>query len=188
MHLAESNDEMQLLENHQGPFRELLEQLGLWTDENFSTCSCPGDFLELLSNASRALIVHGNYLNRDDLHRIRTQSNVLKLVYCPRTHNFFGHEQYPLEWIRQLGIELALGTDSRASNPDLSIWNEMEFLLENQSEFSPLEILRLGTLNGAKALGLEDSLGTLQPGKLARLFVAPLAGESHLGRAIIESA
>ena len=72
------------------------------------------------------------------------------------------------------GIPLALGTDSRASNPDLNLLAEMRFLLGRLSSHSPQQVLEMGTSNGARALGRHHDMGILQPGMLANLAVVRL--------------
>lgn len=170
MHLAETREELELLANHSGPFFDLLNRIGVWEKENLANLSRPLDYLQRLSFANRALVVHGNYLNEEELQFISENRNHLHLVYCPRTHAFFKHNRYPLKEIIKLGIPLAIGTDSRASNPDLSIWEELQHIALNFPEISPIEILKMGTINGAKALGLEKNLGSIEVGKRAAFF------------------
>ena len=69
---------------------------------------------------------------------------------------------------------VAIGTDGRCSNPDLSVWNELLFLSGRFPECDPEILLRMGTLNGARALGLETELGTLETGKTARAAIVRL--------------
>ncbi len=73
----------------------------------------------------------------------------------------------------EAGVSLALGTDSRASNPDLGILAEMQFVASTY-DLARETVLRLGTLGGARALGLDRELGTLTEGKLASLAVVGL--------------
>jgi imidazolonepropionase-like amidohydrolase len=72
------------------------------------------------------------------------------------------------------GVNVALGTDSRASNPDLSILSEMRFASTQHSTFSPATLLRMVTANAAKSLGREAEIGTLTPGKFADLAIVSL--------------
>jgi aminodeoxyfutalosine deaminase len=71
---------------------------------------------------------------------------------------------------------VALGTDSRASNPDLNLWEEMRFVAGQHPAVSPAEILAMGTASGAKALGLTDR-GTLEVGKRADLAIIALGND-----------
>ena len=68
-------------------------------------------------------------------------------------------------------INVAVGTDSRASNPNLNLFEELRFIRTQYSNLDSLQILRLGTLNGAEALGIADRYGTIERGKSSRLAV-----------------
>jgi cytosine/adenosine deaminase-related metal-dependent hydrolase len=65
------------------------------------------------------------------------------------------------------GVNVALGTDSRASSPDLSVLAEMRFIHRHYSDVSPADIVRLGTINGARSLGVQDQFGSLVVGNRA---------------------
>ncbi|MDB5388137.1 MAG: Aminodeoxyfutalosine deaminase [Planctomycetaceae bacterium] len=121
-------------------------------------------------------MIHGNYLSDDELGWLRNVRSV-SVVYCPRTHAFFGHAAHPWLKMLDLGINVAIGTDSRGSNPDLSVWEELRFLRSHFPRVDPAQILQLGTLSGAMALGLDDQIGTLEAGKRATLAVIDF-GES----------
>ena len=73
-----------------------------------------------------------------------------------------------------LGAAVALGTDSRASNPDLSMLAEMRHVARTFPEIAPADVLGLGTAAGAHALGRDTDVGTLEAGKLANLAVVEL--------------
>jgi len=66
------------------------------------------------------------------------------------------------------GVQVLLGTDSLASVPNLNLLEEMQFALQQHPTVSPEVIYRLGTLDGAMALGLPKGFGTIQPGSPAR--------------------
>ena len=65
------------------------------------------------------------------------------------------------------GISLILGTDSLASNPNLSLWEEMRLLAEDHSDLEPIDIIKMATINGAKFMGISDEYGSLDPGRSA---------------------
>jgi 5-methylthioadenosine/S-adenosylhomocysteine deaminase len=69
----------------------------------------------------------------------------------------------------QAGINLAIGTDSLASNIDLDLWEEMRFAYL-VSRLPARKLIEMATLNGARALGLERITGSLEPGKAADLI------------------
>lgn len=165
VHLAETAAEVELLATGTGEFQEFLESLGLWRPELFGGRR-PRDWLHELTELPRALVVHGNFLTLEEL-ALLAQSPHVTLVYCPRTHAAFGHPPHPWQTLLELGGSVALGTDSRASNPDLSLWRELQFLAERHPELSHQRLLQLGTLHGARALGRRADCGSLTPGKRA---------------------
>jgi cytosine/adenosine deaminase-related metal-dependent hydrolase len=120
--------------------------------------------LEHLALAPRALIIHGNYLSRPHWQQLAKYRERLSVVYCPRTHHYFGHPRYPLVEMLAEGVRVAIGTDSRASNPDLDVLEELRFIRRGFPELEPAEILRLATVNGAEALGQAGRLGQLAAG------------------------
>ena len=99
----------------------------------------------------------------------------MSLVYCPRTHAYFEHPPYPLAESVAAGVRVALGTDSRASNPDLSLLAEMRYVANSHPDVPAETILRMGTRAGAEALGRDAECGSITPGKLANLVAIPFA-------------
>jgi len=167
MHLAESPQELQLLDGGDGPFRVLLEERSMWDPSAIAAGARVLGYLQELSKAPRALVIHGNYLSAEEIEFLAQRRDSLSVVYCPRTHKFFQHRPYPLQTLLSAGVRVALGTDSRASNPDLSLLGEMRQVANVHRDVAPQEIVRMATLAGAEALGLEAVVGSLTPGKRA---------------------
>lgn len=174
-HLAESRQELELTQSGSGPFRRLLEELGAWSPEAFSHPVQPQAFLRQLAEAHRALVIHGAFLNLDEMRFLADHAQRMAVVYCPRTQAWFDHGAYDLAALLRLGVSVAIGTDSRASSPDLSVLEEMRFIRRSHSEeVESHQIVHLGTLGGARALGCEDRVGSLQAGKYANLAIVAL--------------
>ncbi|HTQ37916.1 MAG TPA: amidohydrolase family protein [Pirellulales bacterium] len=173
-HLAESRDELMLLRTGRGPFVGLLEAFNAWDPHAIPFGSRPLDYLNMLAGAHRTLIIHGNYLDDEEINFVAHNAERMSIVYCPRTHAYFGHDPYPLAKMLAAGVNVALGTDSRASNPDLSILAEMQFGAAQHPTVLPATLLRMITVNAAKTLGREAETGTLTPGKFADLAIVSL--------------
>jgi cytosine/adenosine deaminase-related metal-dependent hydrolase len=129
----------------------------------------------------RLLAAHVNYLGRGDITRLR-RGNV-SVVHCPRSHAYFGHEQFPLRRLTRAGVNVCLGTDSLASvlktrrQPvQLSMFEEMRALAGGASSVRAQTILRMATVNGAQALGLKGRVGEISPGAFADLIAVPMSG------------
>lgn len=170
MHLAETQEEMELLRSGTGPLVDMLKDFGVWRDRFWMPGGEIGEYLQELSRVRSALVVHGNYLSDADIDYVSTQPQ-MTVVYCPRTHHFFGHKEHPWRRLLERGGNVALGTDSRASNPDLSLWAELQFLDRRFPDVPSETLLELATQKGANALGLGDEVGSLTPGKWADLAV-----------------
>lgn len=173
MHVAETRAELELLWSGTGELAEMLRSFGAWPDAGLPTRMRPLDILKELADAPRALIVHGNYLTDDEIDFVAERPN-LAVVYCPRTHEFFQHEPHPWQRLLERHANVALGTDGRGSNPDLSLWNELVFLRNRFMDVSPRKLLELGTLDGARALGLHHNCGSLTIGKRADFAIVSL--------------
>jgi len=174
MHLAESLAEIELLASHSGPLVAQLESMKAWHPGAIPRGIAPRDYLELLATAHRSLVIHGNFLTDGDWKLLAQHRDRMSVVYCPRTHSHFQHGRYPLAEMLAAGVNVAVGTDSLATNPDLSLLGELRHLVKQHPAVSPEQALHLGTLSGARALGLADRLGSIEPGKDASLAVARL--------------
>jgi aminodeoxyfutalosine deaminase len=181
MHLAESLEEIQWLDARTGPLSALLADLGAPDPAVASQFSRPLDYLEMLAIAGRVLIIHGNYLSRDEIGLLSDYAETMAVVYCPRTHEYFKHDRYPLERMLRFGATVCLGTDSRATSPDLDLLAEIRHVARHYPEIKPQTVLQLGTLEGAKALGREREIGSLEPRKYANLAVVPLPQRKSAG-------
>jgi cytosine/adenosine deaminase-related metal-dependent hydrolase len=179
MHLAESEEELTLLDAGTGPFQELLEERSMWDASAIPRASRPMDYLRVLAEAPRALVIHGNYLSEVEHEFMATNSEHMSLVYCPRTHAYFRHPRYPLEDLLRKNVRVAVGTDSRASNPDLSLLAEMQYVANEFPALPRHKLLHMATLAGAEALGREAAIGSITPGKLANLVAIPLPSHAR---------
>ncbi|MBN1589604.1 MAG: amidohydrolase family protein, partial [Pirellulales bacterium] len=135
-------------------------------------------YLQTLSGAHRALVIHGNYLADEDVAFLTEHADRMAVVYCPRTHAFFQHDPYPLEKLLAAGVGVALGTDSRASSPDLSMLAEMREVHRRHPGIEPGTLVRLATLGGATALGQQHRLGAIELGRRADLIAVALPEEA----------
>ena len=172
MHLAESRDEAELLATGGGAFRTLLEQLGAWQPHTPKRFMPVADWISLLARAARGIVVHGTFLPEKSsaLSRLSRHRDRLCVVVCPRTTQALSGRLPPVKAFRDVGIRVAIGTDSRASNPDLSVVAECRTLVDGGLA-SPCEALAMATLHGAWALAFERRCGMLAPGRPADIAI-----------------
>ena len=166
MHLAETLAERELLHAGTGEFVTFLTEMGVWQPDLIPRGLRPFDYFQHLAEARRALLVHANYLDHDEFAFLRDRPQ-MSVVYCPRTHAFFQHPPHPWQRLIAQGTRVVLGTDGRGSNPDLSLWAELQFLHRMFPDIAPQQLLALATTEAAEALGLANEYGRLQPGHCA---------------------
>jgi cytosine/adenosine deaminase-related metal-dependent hydrolase len=168
MHLAESPDEMELLQHQTGALVEMMRRFDSDYDpKKVLLGNRPMDYLKLLADAPKVLIIHGNYLDDEEFRFLAKHRETMTVVYCPRSHAYFGHTAYPLRKMLDFGVRITLGTDSLASTPDLSLVNEMRFAINLHPNVLAETIFRMGTVEGAEFLGLPEQ-GKLLPGSPAK--------------------
>ncbi len=151
--------------------RELFQRRGnLWTwyrEQDF-----PVDFLDYGSPAERILaqvpadrnlmLIHNTFVTAGEIEALQAHfGDRLTWVLCPRSNRYITGAQPPAELLRRHGARIALGTDSLASNTDLSLIEEMKMFPDVPLD----ELLGWVTTNGARALGRDDRLGAFEVGK-----------------------
>ncbi len=189
IHLAETVDEERFTRSRDGRLVTYLQELGVW-DERIPVSGCGP--VELASKTGllteRTIVAHANYVTDSDITRIADSG--ASVAYCPRTHDAFGHRPHRFRDMIAAGINVCVGTDSLASNPSLSILDELRFLRERHPDMPGGELIAMGTIRGARALGFERVAGSITVGMFADLVVVPLdSSEAHRGwEQILESA
>ncbi len=190
-HLAEPPGEDAFLERGAGPLLAYLEGLGVW-DGSFPL---PGTgAVEMLEPAldRRALLVHAVHLDARAIARVAGSG--ASVCLCPRSNAYLGLPPAPALALHRAGVPLCLGTDSRATNHDLSVWAEMRALRKAAPEIPAAAVLEMATAGGARALGLADRAGSLRTGYAGPVLAIPagaLAGgdpAEYLTREPVEEA
>ncbi len=182
-HLAESREEMEMFHHASGAAFDFLREIGRPMDD------CGREtplslFLRTRTFNQRWIVAHLNELDADDFNLLSAAPR-FHIVHCPRSHTFLGHAPFALERLRSLGFNICLGTDSLASNSDLSLFAEMRELLRKEPWLSPREAVEMATINGAAAIGQQNSLGCIRAGAQADLIALPLRRSSDVFESIV---
>jgi len=173
VHLGESREEVEFLRSGGGPWRTLLEELRVWNPDWRAPGTSPVGYLDRLGFLDQSvLIVHGVQCQFDELTRLRSCG--VTMVSCPRSNVHVGVGSPPLQSFYDSGVEVAFGTDSLASVRDLNMFGELAEARRIAPEVAARSLLRSATLVGARALGYEHDLGSIEPGKRAALAVVRL--------------
>ncbi len=170
-HLAESPEETQLLTTGEGLLRDVYE--GRVLPENWRAPGLrPLDYAEQLQLlGTGVLAVHGVQLRHKEIRRLAESGTALCL--CPRSNYNLGLGDPPVNDLLENGVLLCLGTDSLASNADLDVRREA-LALREEMDVPPEALIRMLTINGAAALGIENA-GQLTPGFPAAFCALPPA-------------
>jgi len=139
-------------------------------------------YLPELNKAGKLILVHNTFTSRDDIafvkHEMRngklqmaestSLGDVRSTVFClcPNANLYIENTLPPVDILRNNNCEIVLGTDSLASNNMLCILREMKTLRKHLPHIPLAEMLQWATLNGAKALGMDNKLGSFEKGKM----------------------
>jgi len=181
IHVAESETEFEMFQHATGKMHDWLKR----NERDNSDCGLGSPVAHLARNrllGENVLAIHVNYLARGDAGLLA--KNKTHVVHCPRSHDYFRHASFERERLTRAGVNVALGTDSLATTrkigkqkPELDMFAEMRALADADKDVSPEEILRMATVNGARALGLAGKIGELTKNGFADLIALPYAGK-----------
>jgi cytosine/adenosine deaminase-related metal-dependent hydrolase len=164
VHFMETQGEARFLQNHSGPLMESYERSGI-IPARLETVKSHADAImnEITPNGSM-IVVHNTFADHDTIRTIMKRKNLYWCV-CPNSNLYIEGSVPPLDLLRSEGCEIVIGTDSLASNGNLSIIEEIKTLQSNFPDTTIEELVRWATLNGARALGEEGSFGKIEAGK-----------------------
>jgi cytosine/adenosine deaminase-related metal-dependent hydrolase len=169
VHIAESREEVEFVRSAGGPWRALLEELGVWTPSFAAPAVSPVEYLDRVGFlGERVLAVHAVQASAADLSRLAARGATL--VACPRSNRHTGAGVPPIGRFYAAGVRVAVGTDSLASSPDLNVFEELAAMRAVAPKVPASALLASATREGARALGFEADYGTLAPGKRARVI------------------
>lgn len=164
VHWAETREERAWLERGEGPFARLFARSPRRSGLDLVAES---GLLDSGKRRAALALVHGNDASPAERERVARSGAVL--VHCPGSHRFFGRERFDARSWSRAGVELALGTDSLASNERLDLRREMALFRGEHPDFEPRAVWSMATRGGALALGLAGRVGELSPGAWADL-------------------
>jgi cytosine/adenosine deaminase-related metal-dependent hydrolase len=158
VHVAESDEEWRMFREGRGPLFEFMRRLGRPMGDCGGRTPLAAAWGAAGASRAAVVLVHANCLSRGDLSRLAEaagRGKPVAVVHCPRSTARLGHPAFPLRALRSRGVRVALGTDSLASNDDLSMFAEMRALSEAHRDLDPREVVRMATSGAAAALGQE---------------------------------
>ncbi|MDP3774831.1 MAG: amidohydrolase family protein [Gemmatimonadales bacterium] len=182
MHVAESPDESLFVERGEGPFAEALRARGIVVGPQ--QCSpvawvARSGLMEL-----RPLLIHCVTAGEEDFRYLARHGAAV--AHCPWSNAVLGHGRADLALMRTLKVTVGLGTDSVTAGGGVDLFHEARVAAVG-TDLTPRELLRLVTMDGAAALGL-DGLGMLVPSAWGDLVAVSLGAPALAGAADPEEA
>ena len=168
MHIAESAAEEDLVVRAGGPFADRWRRRGFEVSKRARTPIALLEKHDVLQPGS--LLIHCVRVDDTDIATIARRG--CSVAHCPASNAKFGHGVAPLLPILAAGIPVGIGSDSVASNNRMDILDEARVAVlthraatRRHDAFGAHQALELATIGGARALGLDDRIGSLEVGK-----------------------
>jgi cytosine/adenosine deaminase-related metal-dependent hydrolase len=179
-HLNESGDELDWLLRGEGPWQPFAEMLVAPGGQSGIRQLADAGLLD-----ERVVAAHCVKVDEDEIGLLARHG--VAVAHCPRSNALLGCGIAPLGALRAAGLRVGIGTDGVSSVPSHDFFDELRTVIsfarartERADSLSASEALELGTLGGARALGLEHEIGSLVPGKRADVTVVGLEGSAYL--------
>jgi len=166
IHNEETAAELELYRDKTGAMLDLYRTLNI--DAGFFKASGKTSlqtYLPYLDESHPLILVHNTFMQPDDLLALKESAREVYLCICPNANWYIERQLPPLDAFRSSGLPLCIGTDSLASNHALNIWGELQTLQQHFPAIDLGEMLCWATYNGACALQMEDTLGSIEPGR-----------------------
>lgn len=181
VHVAESATEFEMFMHGSGEMHDWLRR----NQRDMTDCGDVSPVQHLARNGAlgrNLLAVHVNYLAHGDANLLTAKR--VSVVHCPRSRDYFTHSEFPYAKLNQAGVNICLGTDSLATvrkkqrqTVELNLFAEMRAFAATNPDVAPEKILKMATVNGARALGLRGKVGELKRGALADMIALPFSGK-----------
>ena len=182
IHNQECEAENEIFEKGEGDFLKLFNSI-LGGDFDFLSSGKTSlqTYFPKLKNQQHLILVHNTISNDTDIQFANSFGKRLFYCLCPNANLYIENRLPYIDMLMQNGCKIVLGTDSLASNHQLSIVSEMITIQKKYPSILLEEILKWATSNGAYALGMEDKIGSFEKGKKPGLVqIKNVSSQTHL--------
>ena len=166
MHNQETKAENDFFENKIGAFVDMYARVGV--DLDFFTptkTTSLQSVLPYLRNAAKTIWVHNSFTSESDIKAVQATNTDAYWCLCPSANQYIENTMPPVQLLREQHANIVVGTDSYASNWSLSMLDELKKIQTYNPQVPLAEMLTWITSNGARALQMEDKLGSIEIGK-----------------------
>lgn len=166
IHNQESEEENKLFRYRTGEFLKFYERLGFdIAGFKAQARNSIQSYLNYLPASNKTILVHNTFTSIKDLDFVTRMGRKVTLCLCPNANLYIENVLPKVHLFMNHKFDIAIGTDSLASNDKLSILEELKTIHNANRELNFLETIKWATINGAKALGLDKEIGSLEIGK-----------------------
>ncbi len=171
IHVGESIDEMRFFSDRIGELFEFINSI--FPVDKSITNTTPLTYLYNNSFLDHdMMIIHLNILDKKEIKILKDLN--LSVVHCPRSHDYFNHPPFQLEMLLNEQINIAIGTDSIASNEDLNFFRELQRMYTKYPFLTYDKIIHMATISGSHAMKLRNGLGEISLGKPYHLIAVKI--------------
>lgn len=166
VHNQETRDENDYYINKSGAVNDLLQTIGI--DASFFQPSGKPSlqtYLHWLSYQHPTLLIHNTFTTKEDVLAAQVHNPNITCCLCPNANLYIENTLPDIRMLAKEGNNICIGTDSLSSNHQLSIIAELATIKKHYPETDWEDLLRWATYNGAKALQMDDMIGTIEPWK-----------------------
>ena len=183
LHNQETLHELLLFQGKKGGFIDFYKGFGVHLDHfNPETENSLIYALSKMDSSHRTLLVHNTLTDQSSIQFAHFWGSEIYWATCPNANLYIENRLPDYSIFKEEGATMTIGTDSLTSNWQLSILEEMKTILRYKSYLKFEEVLQWGTLNGAKALGFEEKLGSIEVGKKPGLNLLDIVNPDDFGQ------
>jgi aminodeoxyfutalosine deaminase len=170
IHFMESAGENTFLIDHTGPLMSSYKRSGLLPPRIETASSHADVVLNEITGSGNLILIHNTFADRNIIRMVKKRERLFWCL-CPNSNVYIENRIPPLDLLLEEDCQLVIGTDSLASNSNLSILDELKTLQFEFSDLSIEDLVSWATINGARALCEEQQFGTIETGKKPGLLL-----------------
>jgi cytosine/adenosine deaminase-related metal-dependent hydrolase len=143
-------------------------------------------YFKKFSKASSVILVHNTFTKKVDVDYIKENKSpdqIVSFCLCPNANLYIENALPPVKMLSKNNCNIIVGTDSLASNTKLNILEELKTIAKNFPEIKTETLLKWATINGAKALQMDDQLGSFEKGKKPGVVLIENIADKKLAKA-----
>jgi len=167
MHNQETESENDYYKSKSGKLYETFKSFGINLDAMPETgLNSLESVTPMLNKSAKCILVHNTFTRKEDIEKASEYFDQLYWTFCPNANLYIEDKLPDIQLFRQMNQKLTIGTDSLASNNQLSVLEEIKTINNHFPQIPLEELLKWSTQNGAEALGFSDKLGSFEIGKI----------------------